>query len=316
MGLETILGTTANARPTLGRPPRIIEVGKIKIGGKAAEVRESRSGGTYRVPEKHDYFTLTTTERDANGDFLAHQPLMESLSHFADADGRLRQLPILVSSDTIEDFLHIRWVWYVGDRLAGESDGVKVLINYDRQTKQWLREPLLGDWGPKYAEAEERGQRLFRLATRLDVQLASVEASWGGCYCFRTLSEISAHKLFDSLTHIRDRLTCGVLQGLPLRLKLTPQKVRPGGKPSTVYVTHIELVGSDLGALHYQTLTRSRLAYEAKRFEPVAPLPAVADREPPDPVVPGIITPAENNLGVELPSLEPTQSGSMAALRA
>ena len=51
-----------------------VEIGKIKIGGKGA-AKQSRSGGTYRTPEKYDHFVITTLFRDKSTEnFLLDEP--------------------------------------------------------------------------------------------------------------------------------------------------------------------------------------------------------------------------------------------------
>ena len=51
-------------------------IGKIKIGGRSAQVRTSASGSQWRAPEKYDHFELKTLQRDQNGDLVPDKALM------------------------------------------------------------------------------------------------------------------------------------------------------------------------------------------------------------------------------------------------
>ena len=93
----------------------------------------------------------------------------------------------------------------------------------------------------------------------MNVVIASAEAKWGGFYKFRTTSRITADQLYGSLVQLR-QLTGGVLRGLPLRMAVRPLQVCPDGKPTTVYVVHVELAGADVTAIQ-------RKALEIAQFE-------------------------------------------------
>lgn len=238
--------------------PAVVELGKIKIGGKGAERKSSR-GGTYRAPEKYDHFVVTTLQRDARGDLVPDAVLMESLKEYADAsDGKLRQLPVALLSNDLDDVLQAGWVAYQGKRLAARSDGEILTVFYDSKTGQWLDTPIEREWRPEFAQKkDDRGAPIFKLHSTLNVVIAARHARYGGFYRFRSTSQISASQLYGSLLHIQG-LTCGQLRGLPLTLVVRPMQVAPEGKPTTVYVVHLELRGPDLQALQQQALDRAR----------------------------------------------------------
>lgn len=249
--------------------PRINELGKIKIGQKQAQERKTKSGGTYRAPEKIDHFLITTMQRSDNDDYIVDVPLMESLKEYADRDGKLRQIPIALLSNEIEDVLQCSYVWYNGKRVAWRSDGNGTMeVFYDRKKNEWYQQPRIVEWNPKFLEERDSyGNPLLKLNTTLNVVIASPEARWGGFYKFRTTSKISADQLYGSLVQIRE-LTYGILRGMPLRLVLRPIRVTPGGKTTTVYVVHIELLGRDLQAIQNQAISIARLEVEnRKRIE-------------------------------------------------
>lgn len=100
-----------------GLKPKLAEGGKIKIGGKG-EARQSRSGGTYRVPRKDNHFTITTTQREGgspDGDLIRDDRIMGLLaSEYADGDGKIRTLPIVLHSDDIDLVFPTAYVSYTG----------------------------------------------------------------------------------------------------------------------------------------------------------------------------------------------------------
>lgn len=242
--------------------PRICELGKIKIGGKEQRERTTASGAKWRAPEKHDHFTVTTMHRAPNGDMVADQALMAKLvERYGDPDGKLRQIPIAFLSDDPEDVLQSRWVAYAGKTLMAKCEDGKTLWEYvDPKTKRPHAEPKALAWKDEYADLKDaRGASAFKLHSTLACVIAAEDARWGGVYRFRTTSRISGDQLYGSILQIKE-LTRGVLRGMPLRLVVRPIQVAPDGKPTTVYVVHVELRGADIVAIQRQAL-------EAKRAE-------------------------------------------------
>lgn len=236
--------------------PRICELGKIKIGGKG-EARQARDGGTYRLPVKYDHFIITTMNRDKDDGLLQDVELMASLKEFADADGKLRTLPVAVLSNEIEDVIECNWMWYVGQKMAGKSDGEEATLFYDPKSSQWLKEPVTVAWDPDWAEPDSKGNRIWKLHTTLNVVLATTQGRFGGVYKFRTTSRITADQLYGSLLQLK-ALTGGILRGMPLNLVVRPQKVSPQGKATVVYVVHVELRGPNLQAIQDMAVERAK----------------------------------------------------------
>ena len=110
--------------------PRVIELGKIKIGG-LGDTRKAAGGGSYRIPRKDDCFTVTTLNRDQAGDFIPDVALMEALAQagYADQDGKVRRLPVTLLSHVIDEVLPVVYVWYLGKTLAARGDG-RTLTTY------------------------------------------------------------------------------------------------------------------------------------------------------------------------------------------
>lgn len=254
----------------MGHKPRLVELGKIKIGG-LGEARTAKGGGSYRMPVKFDHFRVTTMNRDEDGDLVMDAELMRALhAEHGDSDGQLRQIPISLLSNDPDDIMLTRWVWYNGKRCAASSDGKTLTVHYDRKTSKWLDEPNTLEWNQEWADAKDaKNNPLFKLHSTLHCAIRSTCARWGGVYKFRTTSRISFDGLFSTLMHISS-LTGGVLIGMPLFLVLRPVRVNPDGKASTVYVCHIELRGPDLLKLQQDAV--QVMSYRVANREQVAQL--------------------------------------------
>jgi len=240
--------------------PRVCELGKIKIGGKGDSRKTSDGQGSYRMPVKYDHFVITTMNRTRDDDLIQDSELMAALSEYADQDGKLRSLPVAVLSNDIEDIVQASWVWYIGKRIAGRCEGETATLFYDAKNRQWLNQPIEVPWDPDWAKPiDDKGTRLWKLHTTLNVVLATKQARWGGVYKFRTTSQITGDQLYGSLLQLK-ALTGGILRGLPLCMVVRPMQVSPQGKTTTVYVVHLELRGPDFDAIQ-------RLAIERAKFE-------------------------------------------------
>lgn len=250
--------------------PRICELGKIKIGG-LGEPRPTRDGqSTWNPPVKLDHFVITTLNRDDYGRLIPDVDLMNSLRQYADPDGKLRRIPIALLSNDVQEVLQAAWVWYCGKKLGARSDGTTLTKFHDPDTGARLPQPETVPWKLEYADRRDRqGQPFFKLHTMLNVVIAAGSARWGGVYKFRTTSQITASQLYGSLMHLRE-LTGGVLRGLPLRLVVRPVQVAPEGRPNTVYVVHLELVGNDLAEIQESAMRRAQVELTNARSLAVA----------------------------------------------
>jgi len=247
--------------------PRVTELGKIKIGGKDEKVRQSKGGGTWRAPKKLDHFLITGMARTEAGDLVQDIELMDRLAQkHADADGKLRKLPIILCSNDIEDIMQARYVWYGGKRVAGRSDGKTVVWYGNPKTMKFRNEgPIEEPWKDEYLDlAGPNGSKLFKLHSVFNCMIASDVARWGGLYKFRTTSRITASQLLGSMMHIH-QLTGGVLRGLPMQLVIRPMMVEPDGKPTKVFVVHCELTGADLLAIRGCALELAKSEAENSR---------------------------------------------------
>lgn len=239
-----------------GITPRLAELGKIRIGKKDAQERQSKNGGSWRAPQKLDHFLVTGCGRDAKGDLKVDTKLMDRLAReFGDEDGKLRQIPISLLSDDVDEVVTAAYCRYDGRALTARCDG---------ETCTWLRDKNGNAIEKRVPCTGEHEQKPWKLHATLACVIASGEASWGGVYKFRTTSRITVDQLYGSLLHLQS-LTGGILQGVPLRLVVRPIEVTPEGKATTVFVVHIELRGADLNAVQQQALQFAQVRVQNER---------------------------------------------------
>jgi hypothetical protein len=243
-----------------GLVPRLAEGGKIKIGG-LGEVRQGKGGVKFRLPKKYDQFVVTTTERGPDvdgvrGDLLPDEDLMMSLLE-TDDDGQvlpLREIPIVVHSDDVEEVFPTTYAIYSGRRLHCKGNG-KVAHRYTFEGRKRSKDPYEVacpcDWLKREHEPC-KAHGILHCAIRVPGQAVA-----GSLYTWRTTSTISIQQMVGSLNHIL--ATCGVLQGLPLVLCLRRKEVAPQGQPTFAWVCHIELRAKDVQAVQQQALEMAQL---------------------------------------------------------
>lgn len=238
--------------------PSITQLGTIKIGGLKSETRTAGSGRSWSPPEKWDHFKVMLSYRNDKDRLVPDDELMDQLvkDGMSDPDGKLRQIPIQVLSNDIEDVLQMAYLFYSGNKLAARYDGETLTWYCDIKKAKWLEVPAIETMTveefkeKRLIMLDKSNKPLFKLHSVFNCVIQAQNARWGGVYRFRTGSEISARQLLGSLNTLRD-LTGGILRGIPLRLALRPLKVNPsdgkGGKiTTTVYVVHVELRATDL----------------------------------------------------------------------
>lgn len=232
---------------------RDIEVGKIKIGGKGA-VQTSAKGNQYQQPEKWDHFVVTQLDRDATGNLRKDDALTKKLAaKVGSLDGKLREIPIAFLSDDLEQVFPTAYVAYAGKKRVATSDGETITwFSEEKSPGQWtpLDTPKIKPNINHYVETATTGSgssmtRLFKPHGTLNCVITDGDARWGGVYRFRTTSIITIEQIVSGLTHIQE-LTRGFLRNVPIRLVVRPLQVAPEGKPTTVYVVHVEMRGTDL----------------------------------------------------------------------
>ena len=227
--------------------PRLVELGKIKIGKKEDKERESAGGNKWRAPMKLDHFLITTMNRDARGDLILDQKLMDELvgKGFGDADKQLRHIPVYVASDDIDDIMQTAWVWYAGRGPGAREKNGEVTWFVDPKTGQRLPQPIVEPWKEEYAALMTTPRSgkpvpLFKKHTVLNVMVGADETTIGGVHKFRTTGETSGSELYGSLLDIQEK-TRGLLAWLPLLLVVSPKVGAPDGKATTYYAIHFEM---------------------------------------------------------------------------
>ncbi|KKS83115.1 MAG: hypothetical protein UV58_C0001G0042 [Candidatus Wolfebacteria bacterium GW2011_GWC1_43_10] len=218
-----------------GLEPRLAEAGKIKIGG-LGETRKSKGGGEYRVPRKDDHFTITKTSRDDAGDLIEDAGIMDRIG-----PRPLTEIPIVLHSDEIDEVFPTSYAVYSGKAIACRGDGEKA---ERRKRKDGV------DVGERESVAcpcdlLRTGKCKPHGTLHCTIRVPDVAVA-GAVYKWRTTSLISCQQMVGSLLQIK--AACGVLQGLPLQLVLREIKVAPEGKPTTVYVCHVELRAQDVAS--------------------------------------------------------------------
>ena len=243
---------------------RVVELGKIKIGRKS----ERTTGTGFRLPEKLDHFLVTTLARDARGDLVVDAPLMARL---AEQQGctpdTVRELPIALLADDPDEVFPTAYVAYRGKTRLATSDGETITWFCDPRTGQPLAQPHEARNEHDYVQTATYQQgsaqvRVFKPHGTLSCVLACGESRFGGVYKLRTTSLITIEQIVSGLRYIRT-LTRGFLRNVPLRLAMRPMQVAPDGKPTTVYVCHIEMHGADLTAIQQRVVEAAKLEMAA-----------------------------------------------------
>ena len=233
-----------------GITPRLSEGGKIKIG-KKGEWRKSRGGGKdFQLPQKLDHFLITKTSRDDSGNFIVDADLLDALTK--SPDGKIREIPIVLHSDNIDEVFPTAYARYVGRTCGCRGDG--------ETATQWeiADNKRTGRSKSRDCPCEQLEARRCKPTGVLHCSIAAEgRAVAGSVYKWRTTSIISIEEMIGSLMHIKE--TCGVFRGLPLTLCLKPVAVRPDGKASTVYTCYVELRAKDLQAAQQLALQMAQM---------------------------------------------------------
>jgi hypothetical protein len=142
----------------------------------------------------------------------------------------------------------------------------------------------------------------------------------GSVHKLRTTSIITIQQMVGSLQHIQ--ATVGVLQGVPLTLRMGPMSVSPDGKATTVYVCWLELRASDINAVQQQALAAAqtrRALQVAIGVEPTEPtyreLVAASETATVDEDAPEHYTPEPEPIEIPAEIPQPTEHPRDAVLR-
>jgi hypothetical protein len=258
--------------------PRLAEAGKIKIGGLGPE-RKSGKGNVFRPPLKFDYFQITRTKRNDAGDLEPDDAMMQALvdAGYADtADGKLREIPIVLHSDNIDEVFLTSYALYSGKRCACRGDGEKACRRELDKDKQYTGNEKTVDCPCDYLDAEA-GPKCKPNGKLFCSIAAPNSAVAGAVHIWRTTSIISIQQMVASLLQIK--AICGTLRGIPLTLVVKPITVEPkNSAPITVYCCHVELRAADIESVQRKALDaaklRRELGFDDRAYRAMLTLPA------------------------------------------
>ena len=215
-------------------PPRLTEIGKIKIGGKG-EMRTSSGGKQFQLPQRHDHFTITTLEKGSDGNFCRNDKLHAILEK--QFGKKPKRLPVRLVYDQLEMNFQSRYARYDGKTLICSGDGE---FADERQQDNMFREV------PCPCHRQEptyQGRDKCKINGTLAVIIDGADVV-GGVWKFRTTGYNSTIGIMSSLAMI-SRLTSGPIAGLPLLLTVAPKTTTtPDGKSTTVYVVGLTFRGT------------------------------------------------------------------------
>lgn len=244
--------------PIKNLKPVLAEAGKIKIGGLGPKVTSRTSGKEFRPPVKYDEFVITTTHRDPNGDLIPDENLMRVLKK-GKAEAKLRQIPILLHSDDIEEVFPSCYASYKGQQLFCRGDGEKA-TRWDI-TRDGKR---TGKTNEIKCPCELLESKACKPHATLNCMIrADQRAVAGAVHKWRTTSWNSIRRTLASLHQIKGLF--GTLRNIPLRLKMIKIRVTPKDQPPrTVICAYVECAAEDFGAIQQQALAGARMYAETR----------------------------------------------------
>lgn len=216
---------TQIARTIKGIVPQLCECGKIKIG-KKGDITTSQKGNTFRPPTKLDHFLVTTTAKDAKGDFIQDAAIMDVVGD------ECKALNVTVMYDKPELIFPTSYARYDSAVCQCRGDGEHA---YDSTGMMIVCNPETCKFAiDKKCKPNGILSVILEDSPRV-----------GGVYKFRTTSWNSIRNITSALEFIRS-LTGGYLAGLPMVLTLQPKTtVIPGTKKTTtIYMVNIEYRGT------------------------------------------------------------------------
>ena len=175
-------------------PARPVEIGRIKIGQRGRP-RQTSGGGKSFIPEKLDYFLVTTMEREGSD---GEGPFKRDEAVHADVGPRPRELLGWFMYPEVSQNLHTEMVEYSGRRRQWSCDGQRRIMR--DKTEQPCQRAAGCNCKP---------------FARLHIALEAAP-QMGGFYCYRTTSWSSVNNLQSSLEQIHREF--GTLYKAPIKL--------------------------------------------------------------------------------------------------
>lgn len=261
-----------------GLRPRLAEAGKIKIGKKGKEITSAR-GKKYCPPVKLDHFLVTTTQKGPDENFILDERVMSALlkkrkdgGYADDKDGKVREIPILLLSDEIDDVFPTSYAKWSGQNKYCEGDGEKATRYEIKKNEQGFYERTGEQKDVDCPCAFLMGEKPSCLACgtlHCSINVPGI-ATFGSVYLYRTKSVISIKEMLGSLFDLKAR--CGVLMNLPLLLRVSPVKTKRG----VVQCCHLAMTADNVlqvmrEALEMRQAMQTLRAAEAPSYKAIAP---------------------------------------------
>jgi len=234
-----------------GLNPRFAEVGKIKIGGKG-DKKTSANGKEFQIPVKYDHFVITTTERDKSGNYVIDNEIMKQVGN------EPKEIPIRLLFDDIDLNFYTSFQYYAGAKLLCKGDGE----NAERTHQDGITKVVKCD--PETCEFFKSEK--CKVSGILSCAIAG-NSEIGSVYRFRTHSWNSVSNILAALNYFSEN-TNGILQGLPLKLKMIKKATAEHGN---VNVVTLVLDGLELMQMRQQAFleyeNRMKLGIDMKQLE-------------------------------------------------
>lgn len=209
-----------------GINPKLAEVGKIKTGYKGKMIK-SRNGKDFRPPKTLDYFVITTTERNENGDLVADKAIMDSIGE------KPTELKIRLPFDSVDKNFFTQYQSYVGNKRICFGDGEKATRKGILEINKNGYPEVSGDLSEiKEIECNPELCPIYiagkcKVSGILSVFLVS-SPNVGGVHKYRTHSYNAVASILGALEYFYDN-TGGILQGLPLKLVMLKKTTNDHG---------------------------------------------------------------------------------------
>ena len=207
-----------------GLNPRLAEIGKIKIGGKSPEKKQSKKGNEYQLPVRFNHFVVTTTEKGTDNNFLINHDIMKKL------EKEPKEISIRLPFDSIDMNFFTQYAYYQGNKCLCSGDGENATRIHDSDKKEPTSKHIPCD--PKTCEFMKLAK--CKVSGILSCFL-SCSMEIGGVYRFRTHSWNTVSNILASLEYFSEQ-TNGILQGLPLKLKIIKKATQDHGNVRTVTI--------------------------------------------------------------------------------
>lgn len=219
----------------------LAEVGKIKTGYKGKEVT-SKNNKKFRPPKKLDYFVVTTTERDGDGNFIPNGDVMSKLGD------KPKEIKIRLPFDSVDKNFFTQFQMYNGGKKLCAGDGEKaerkgeLAVDAKGYVQQKGEDVHTIQCDPETCKIFQAGK--CKVSGVLSAFLPD-SGDLGGVYKFRTHSWNAVSSITAALEYFKAN-TGGILQGLPLKLVMVKKTTAEHG---TINYATVVIDGEEIRGL-------------------------------------------------------------------